>query len=157
MLFFQLSLFTFCWAVTCSVVVGNVQGVWHKPRAQECSPQAYKASDGDIYWFLLCEAFRLFVIQLHRAQPPISVLEWLVDFMKYFSADFLSVKTRRFSLHIFSPFLAIDNNHNIECNTYRYLYFFYFLLFYWNNLTNLVRTVNLLRCRYRTFVHKLAG
>ncbi len=54
--------------LTYSVVVGNVQGVWHKPRAQECSPQAYKASDDDILIFMFCQAYRSFVIQLSRAQ-----------------------------------------------------------------------------------------
>jgi hypothetical protein len=40
-----------------------------------------------------------------------------VDFMKNCSADFFSLKTRGFSLHVLAPFLTINN---VVCNTYNF-------------------------------------
>jgi len=68
--------------------------------------------------------------------PVPYVLEWQLDFMKYFFADFVSVHTRGFSLHILAPFLTIYIS--FACSTYTYrnkLNFFNFIMcLFWGRL-----------------------
>ncbi len=57
------------------------------------------------------------LLELNKSATNLCAGVTMVDFMKYFSADFLSVKTRGFSSHFLAPFPTIDI---VVCSTYTF-------------------------------------